>query len=585
MSCGKFLLFTVATACCLCSVLCETVNCDNVKYTLAEKGLGTDVPKDLNVDLFMVCGEGPCCSEGMQQLLGYHSKKLFSATLSQTLGNLSTLLNNRAQKFDVIFKEMMAKAKTDFHDMFKRTYGIIYEQNSYVFTDLFIELEKYYARGQVDLTETMDNFFSTLYQKMFTVLNAQYHFDNKYLECVTDKMRELKPFGDVPSKLTNQLKRSFVATRTFVQSLTLAGNIVNNIQNLAMTASCNRAVAKMTQCPACSGLKELKPCSNYCTNVMKGCLAYHSQFDTSWNLFITQLDRVIERLLGPFNIEMVVEPINLKISDAIMNFQENAQPVSQKVFSSCGKPVLGKRRRRRGTGEIQFETLKFDTDGKGKKQQVPVDGLEKVIKDTRSKIRETKNFWQKLPYHMCGTTVTQAQENCWNGEKNDKYSKPNVGDGMPNQVNNPEVMVDIHQPNSLVNEQIYALNAIANKLKTAYMGMDVEWIDTEETFGSGSGSGYGPDDEDSSDGGSGMFPHYPNSNVHPPTDHPVEPELPRINEEDNRLYPIPDAGKATYNRTSERSSASNNSVNKVLFAYIMPIVMIWIGNAFSELWQ
>lgn len=35
--------------------------------------------------------------------------------------------------------------------------------------------------------------------------------------------------------------------------------------------------------------------------------------------------------MGPFNIEVVVEPINIKISEAIMNFQENAQQVSQRV--------------------------------------------------------------------------------------------------------------------------------------------------------------------------------------------------------------------------------------------------------------
>lgn len=63
--------------------------------------------------------------------------------------------------------------------MFKKTYGIIYEQNSYVFTDLFEELERYYSNGQVDLEEAMENFFNTLYQKMFTVLNAQYNFDDK----------------------------------------------------------------------------------------------------------------------------------------------------------------------------------------------------------------------------------------------------------------------------------------------------------------------------------------------------------------------------------------------------------------------
>lgn len=33
--------------------------------------------------------------------------------------------------------------------MFKKTYGTLYEQNAYVFTDLFKELENYYAKGTV----------------------------------------------------------------------------------------------------------------------------------------------------------------------------------------------------------------------------------------------------------------------------------------------------------------------------------------------------------------------------------------------------------------------------------------------------
>lgn len=85
---------------------------------------------------------------------------------------------------------------------------------------------------QVDLDEAMDNFFNTLYQKMFTVLNSQYNFDNKYLECVGEHMKEMRPFGDVPQKLGVQIKRSFVATRAFSQALTVAANVLKNMQTV-----------------------------------------------------------------------------------------------------------------------------------------------------------------------------------------------------------------------------------------------------------------------------------------------------------------------------------------------------------------
>lgn len=46
-------------------------------------------------------------------------------------------------------------------------------------------------------------------------------------------MEELKPFGDVPQKLSVQIKRSFVATRTFAQALNLARDIADNMQNVS----------------------------------------------------------------------------------------------------------------------------------------------------------------------------------------------------------------------------------------------------------------------------------------------------------------------------------------------------------------
>ena len=38
-----------------------------------------------------------------------------------------------------------------------------------------------------------------------------------------------------------------------------------------------------------------------------------------------------QRLEGPLNIEDAVEPIEMKLSDAIVNFQENSVVISSKV--------------------------------------------------------------------------------------------------------------------------------------------------------------------------------------------------------------------------------------------------------------
>ena len=63
-----------------------------------------------------------------------------------------------------------------------------------------------------------------------------------------------------------------------------------------------------------------------------------------WTNFLQAVEGVIDRLLGPYNVEAVVEPIHIKISEAIMNFQESGPDFSQAVFAKCGKPNLKSRK-------------------------------------------------------------------------------------------------------------------------------------------------------------------------------------------------------------------------------------------------
>jgi len=53
--------------------------------------------------------------------------------------------------------------------------------------------------------------------------------------------------------------------------------------------------------------------------------------DDGWMYGADALLLVADRLEGPFNIERVLDPMDVKISEAIMNFQENAEAVTAKV--------------------------------------------------------------------------------------------------------------------------------------------------------------------------------------------------------------------------------------------------------------
>lgn len=172
--------------------------------------------------------------------------------------------------------------------MFKKTYGLIYLQNSVVFTDFFEDLERYYNKGNIKLSEALENFFAILYQRMFKVINAQYKFNEKYLSCVAEHMTEMKPFGDVPHKLGVQLKRSFIATRTFYKALTIASSVTSKLQNLKLADDCVMNTTKMQYCGLCTSKPDdyRGTCFKYCNLIAAECFKHFITLNKKWDDFV-----------------------------------------------------------------------------------------------------------------------------------------------------------------------------------------------------------------------------------------------------------------------------------------------------------
>ncbi|ELK11044.1 Glypican-6 [Pteropus alecto] len=138
----------------------------------------------------------------------------------------------QGQQQTEFFRELLENAEKSLNDMFVRTYGMLYMQNSEVFQDLFTELKRYYTGGNVNLEEMLNDFWARLLERMFQLINPQYHFSEDYLECVSKYTDQLKPFGDVPRKLKIQVTRAFIAARTFVQGLTVGREVANRVSKI-----------------------------------------------------------------------------------------------------------------------------------------------------------------------------------------------------------------------------------------------------------------------------------------------------------------------------------------------------------------
>uniref|UniRef100_A0A8D0CME5 Glypican 6b n=1 Tax=Sander lucioperca TaxID=283035 RepID=A0A8D0CME5_SANLU len=442
-----------------------------------------------------VCPQGnTCCTQEMEDKFGQQSKQDFENLVDEISHELRSTFVSRHKRFDEFFLELLENTERSLNEMFVRTYGKPYMQNSEVFENLFAELKRYYTGGNVNLEEMLNDFWSRLLERMFTLLNSQYVITEDYLECISKYTDELKPFGDVPRKLKAQVTRAFIAARTFVQGLSVGREVAQRVSKVSSSPACIRALTKMLYCPFCQGMPAVKPCKNYCLNVVKGCLANQADLDPEWNLYIDAMLLVAQRLEGPFNIESVMEPIDVKISEAIMNMQDNSAQVSYRVFQGCGQPKpAGMTRSTRGVSDV-FNARFRPYSPEERPTTAAGTSLDRLVVDIKEKLKLSKKFWSNLPEAMCMedrvTAGNASDDECWNGHTKGRYFPEVQKDGLTNQLNNPEVGVDITRPDTFIRQQIMALRVMTNKLKNAYNGNDIYFQDSSDE-GSGSGSGSG----------------------------------------------------------------------------------------------
>ncbi|CAM4657359.1 unnamed protein product [Leuciscus chuanchicus] len=225
-----------------------------------------------------------------------------------------------------------------------------------------------------------------------------------------------------------------------------------------LSTECNSAIMKLVYCPHCRGLGSVKPCVNYCKNVMKGCLANQAHLDTEWQSLIETMLQVASSFGAEPSMDTVIYSIPVRISEAVLAMQENMEIYTSKVFKTWGD------RGEEGTpSSISEEPKKNGSTG-------PAPNLQ--------------------PDWRCSgkTASTTGADKCWNGITKASYLPEVMGDGLANQINNPEVEIDITKPDRTIRQQIMLLKIMSNRLKNALSGNDVNFQDTSDDF-SGSGSG------------------------------------------------------------------------------------------------
>ncbi|XP_045908274.1 glypican-1b [Micropterus dolomieu] len=469
-------------------------SCSDIKLFYSGKGFTLDgVPQsEISGEHLRICPQGyTCCTSDMEDNLAMLSRREMEGVLKDSGRSLQTSLTGQYKAFDGYFLELLNRSAISLQETFTPTWGSLYSQNSQVFSDLYTDLRYYYRGSNVNLEEVLNEFWARLLEKLFYQANKQYSIGEDYLECVSKQIETLRPFGETPRVMKMIVTRTFVAARSFVQGLVVSGEVVRKVSQVQLSQECMRAIMKMTYCPHCRGMASARPCANYCSNVMKGCLANQADLNTEWRHLAETMIQVAGRFEGPSGVDSVVLSLPSRISEAMSTMMENIKTINSKLFQACGNLREG------GTSSTGVDDIM-------KRGRVTVEDklgsssnkMEKLVSDVTMRLRDMQPHWVSLPSILCSDRVatgTGAEDKCWNGMNRARYLPEVMGDGLASQINNPEVEIDITKPDMTIRQQIMQLKIMTHRLKNALNGQDVDFQDTSDDA-SGSGSGMCADD-------------------------------------------------------------------------------------------
>ena len=285
--------------------------------------------------------------------------------------------------------------------------------------------------------------------------------------------------------------------------------------------------------------------------------------------------------------------------------------MTQKVFDLCGTPRLSRRSALAGSSQFVFEKRLDKSHRPPAKPQKSE--FERQLIDLKKRLKNVESFWSRVPYQMCEDSRSRPsrhienKDSCWNGEEPGSYDVKVVEDGVVHQMENPEVRAQLDFSSTLLNEQKLRLSNLANVLKSAFRGGDIEWWDiTEEDVMQDQGSGdyYGEysDDEDGfsdkgdlhdDDEGTG---HY-SDDVEEEEDDIIVPEwtqntyeVDNMNEKWNPWPKNPPTLTPETTSTTSRPSSGTSSVHmknklalfKAVITYLLPVATCYLGGFLTD---
>ncbi|KAM9439246.1 glypican-5 isoform 1-T1 [Clarias gariepinus] len=501
--------------------------CSEVKtaFQLRQIGPVKWVPEAPATDAnLLVCKHaGPsCCNRKMEDSYKVAALRDTVQNIKSYTFELKYLLSSHAAAFHDTYQSLFTFSQGHLLSLFESTYTSLSGRIAPHVNSLFSSLSTFIQdTSNTSVDATVYRFYDDLFMLVHNhIIRPGTLEDSDLSECLRATRQDVNPFGRHAQAMVEELAGAMEAARTLTRAFSMGENLMNITEMAPLTNECKRALLKMQYCPHCQGLTLIRPCLEFCLNVMRGCLANVAELDMPWRQYVAILEDLTHKVAGEHSLELALLGVKSHVNDAILHAQLQETRISATVDKVCGQSVTEMQTAHPNTARmISSATLGPEpttnqSDSNIGKQlerlshlhsSLPLKpnkhnkdrSLKEISREFIKYIVRYKAFFAALPEMLCEGEVVRDEPTCWSGnDVVESYKGRVVGNGLLAQRKNPEVKVKV--PDVQLAEIKERLEHFNQETQQRMPGLGHR--DSWEDLGSGEDSSGECDDEDGCQG-------------------------------------------------------------------------------------
>ncbi|XP_076762850.1 division abnormally delayed protein [Xylocopa sonorina] len=448
----------------------QPADCDRVKHFFESKNITIAITKSSTAeDVAKTTCNGMCCDRDTEEQLRHQARADFHSLIHHHSRSLQGLLATTAVALRETVTMLAKQSENKTLTLFEQVYSTMAVLSRPSIKALYQAMIEYVSPSNTPdtlqqpltrdiLQERFIEFFTKLfpiaYHKAVNPRQYEQDFTEKFKTCLYETMDEIQPFGDIPKQVAKSVSKSLEATRVLVQALTLGQTVLDKTDSVLFSGTspqqetCYGALLRMTYCPRCKGMgPTVRPCSGFCTNVMRGCLTKPaSELDLAWSGYVETVERLVVAVDGRndplgLNAEGAVRQLDTRISAAIMHAMENGPALEEKVRKVCGRAEL-----QPSIGEAVTDAAAKTTSNGPEVHAAATSGTHRTLPtqlhvqlgNFLASVVRSRTFYGTLADTIC---EEYPDKRCWNGERVGEYTKTVVDSSLTAQKYNPEFAI------------------------------------------------------------------------------------------------------------------------------------------------